>query len=152
MSTANARVKSALQLLGADTPIKPARAEVLNKTFTVLQQMLSLWNSQSLSTGIDYPDEIGDELAEPEQIQNAIDHQLAILAGPYLQKVPNQELRAQAKYLMQQLRNQFAPKPETLYPDTLPIGSGNKAYPIGPTFYPNLDNVLTDENGNPITT
>jgi hypothetical protein len=103
MSTANARVKSALQLLGADTPIKPARAEVLNKTFTVLQQMLSLWNSQSLATGINYPDEIGDELAEPEQIQNAIDHQLAILAGPYLQKVPNQELRAQAKYLMQQM-------------------------------------------------
>jgi hypothetical protein len=113
--------------------------------------MLSLWNSQSIATGTDYPNEIGDELSEPEQIQNVIDYQLAVMAAPYLQKVVSQEVRANAKFLMQQLRNQFSPKPTTLYPGTLPIGSGNKANPIGPAFYPDPE-TLDTESGDPITT
>jgi len=150
MSTANERVNSALQLIGATSPIKPARAEVINKTFTVFQQMLSLWNSQSIGTGITYPNVLGDELGEPEQIQMAIDYQLAIKAAPYIQKMVSEDVRKQSRALMQQLRNQFSPKPTTLYPGSLPIGSGNTRFPIGPTFYPETE-TLDDESGVPIT-
>jgi hypothetical protein len=152
MSTANERVRSALQLLGADTPIKPARAEVFNKTFIVLQQMLAIWNTQSIATGITYPIVIGDELNEPPQTQMAIDYQLAIKAASYLQKSATEGVRTEAKSLMQQLRNQFSPKPNTIYPSTMPIGSGNKAFPIGPTFFPATDAELETEAGVPLTT
>lgn len=141
-----------MQLLGADTPIKPARAEVFNKTFTVLQQLLALWNSQGLNFGLVYPETLGDELNEPEQTQLAIDHMLAIKASSYIQKSPTEGVRTEAKILMQQLRTQFSPKPGTIFPETLPIGTGNKTYPIGPTFYPTSEDNLTTENGDPITT
>jgi hypothetical protein len=151
MSTANERVRSALQLLGADTPIKPARAETLNKTFKILQQMLALWNSQSINTSITMPTVIGDELGEPEQTQLAIDYQLAIKTASAIQKVATPDVRAQSRTLMQQLRNQFSPKPTTIYPGTMPIGTGNKTFPIGPTFYPDSENAITDEQGVPLT-
>jgi len=150
MSTANERVRSALQLVGADTPIKPARPEVINKTFKILQQMLLLWNSQSILTGLTFPSDIGDELDEPQQIQSAIDTMLAIKAAPAHQKTISQEVRALCKTDMQQLRNQFSPKPRTIYPGSLPIGTGNKTFPIGPTFYPEED-TLDTEAGVPIT-
>lgn len=150
MSTANERVRSALQLVGADTPIKPARPEVINKTFKIFQQMLTLWSSQSIDTGITFPDAIGDELGEPNQIQSAIDTMLAIKAAPAHQKTISPEVRMLCKTDMQQLRNQFSPKPRTIYPGSLPIGTGNKTFPIGPTFYPEED-TLDSEAGVPLT-
>jgi len=151
MSTAQERVNSALELLGATSPIKVASPEVINKTFDVLVSMLELWNSQSIGiTGLTLPTDIGDELNEPPQVQLAIDFNLAITAAPYIRKIPTAETRMKAKSTMQQLRNQFSPKPTTIFPDVLPVGSGNKSQPLGQTFYPDQETV-DSESGVPIT-
>jgi hypothetical protein len=138
-------------LLGADTPIKPARIEVVNQTFTVLRQLLLLWNSQSIGTGITIPELLADDLLEPMQTQLVIDHMLAIKVAPYLQKSVGEDVRTEAKALMQQLRHEFSPKPYTVYPSILPVGTGNRSFPIAPTFYPTTEGELDTEQGDPIT-
>lgn len=150
MSTANKRVQKALRLLGADSPIKKARPEVYNDVFEELQNMLEYWGSQNINTGITIPVVIGDELNEPPQISMTIDYNLAITAAAYIQKTPSQDVVDKAIELMEKLRTQFSPKPQTIYPNTLALGSGNKTRPLGITFYPEPDDLETD-SGDTIT-
>lgn len=138
MSTANFRINKALNLIGATSPIKEARPEIFNTTFEILVSMLELWKSQSIDTGIIIPTEIGDELEEPLSTSLTIDFNLAVTIAPYLLKEPSPFVSAKAAQLMQTMRIVYSPLPETIYPDVLPIGSGNKTRPLGVVFYPGL--------------
>ena len=150
MSTANKRVERALNLLGATSPIKKARPEVINLTFETLVEMLEYWGSQNINTGITIPQVIGDELNEPPQISMTIDYNLAITVAAYVQKTASQDVTDKAIELMEKLRRQYSPQPQTKYPDTLQLGSGNKTRPLGFTFYPEPDELQTD-SGDTIT-
>lgn len=156
MSTALVRVTNALFILGSTSPIKEARPEIFNLTFDTLVTMLKLWSSQGISTGLTIPAVIGDEMDEPAQIDFAIDFNLAVTVAPYLQKIASSETSAKASQGMQALRTQFSPQPVTLYPNTLPLGSGNtgpssRQSPIGQTFYGESE-TIDSEAGAPITT
>lgn len=151
MTTARTRVESALQILGASSPIKKAGAEVTNKTFGTLVNMLELWGSENIAVPWTLPTTLGDELNEPPQTRLAIDYNLAVTVAPYIQKVATEEIKKIAKSKLATLRTQFAPKPTTKYPSTLPIGTGNKVRPLSPVFYPEPDSVAT-EQGVEITT
>ena len=155
MSTALVRVTNALTLLGSTSPIKKARPEVFNASFDVLVSMLQLWNSQNIGTGITIPSAIGSELAEPSQIQLAIDYNLAVTLAPYLQKTVTLEISAKAKQTMQAMRTQFSPRGRTSYKNTLPLGAGNTSpssgrSPIGKKYYSEPE-TLDSESGDPIT-
>lgn len=151
MTTANVFVTNALELIGSSSPIKKPLAEVTNKTFIVLQDMLFLWSSQGISTGLTLPTVIGDDLEEPASTRLAIEFNLAVTAAPYLQKEPTQFVSAKARQTMQALRSQFSPLPVTLYPGTLPLGSGNKVRPLGQVYYPDQE-TIDSESGTPIIT
>jgi hypothetical protein len=154
MSTALVRVTNALTILGSHSPIKKARAEVFNLTFDTLVSMLQLWNSQNIAAGFTIPDVIGDEMDEPPQIQFAIDYNLAVTVAPYLQKIATAETSAKAMQTMQAMRSQFGVQSSTIYPGTLPLGSGNTGpasgqTPIGPRFYPEPE-TIDSETGVPL--
>jgi hypothetical protein len=156
MSTALERVNNALFILGATSPIKKARPEIFNLTFDVLVTMLKLWSSQGISTGLTIPAVIGDEMEEPAQIDFAIDFNLAATVAPYLQKVLSPEASSKASTTMQSLRAQFTVQPITLYPNSLPLGSGNtgpssRQSPIGRNFYSEPETIDSGA-GSPIIT
>jgi len=151
MTTARTRVESALQLLGASSPIKKAGAEVRNKTFDTLVNMLELWGSENIAVPWTLPTTLGDELNEPPQTRLAIDYNLAVTVAPYIQKVATLEVKTTAKSKLATLRTQYSPKPRKKYPSTLPFGTGNRTRPLSPTFYPEEDSVAT-EQGVEITT
>ena len=156
MSTALERVTNALFILGATSPIKKARPEIFNLTFDTLVTMLKLWSSQGISTGLTIPAVIGDELDEPAQIDFAIDFNLAVTVAPYLQKIASPEASSKASSTMQSLRTQFTAQPITLYPNSLPLGSGNtgpssRQSPIGRNFFGEPETV-DSESGAPIIT
>lgn len=154
MSTALLRVTNALTIIGSHSPIKKARPEVFNLTFDTLVSMLQLWSAQNIGTGITIPDVIGDELDEPPQIHFAIDYNLAVTVAPYLQKKATPEVSAKAAQAMQAMRTQFGIQSSTIYPGTLPLGSGNTGpasgqTPIGPRFYPEPE-TIDSETGVPL--
>jgi hypothetical protein len=154
MSTANVRVNRALNLLGATSPIKKARPEVINLAFEVLVEMLNLWTAQNIALGLTIPTVIGDDIEEPSETVLAIDFNLAVTVAPYLFKDPTPAVINKARQTMQAMRTEFVALPATLYPNTLPLGSGNTGpasgqTPIGRKFYPEPA-TLDTESGVPL--
>jgi hypothetical protein len=116
--------------------------------------MLQLWNSQNIAAGFTIPDVIGDEMDEPSQIHFAIEYNLAVTVAPYLQKKATPEVSAKAAQAMQAMRTQFGIQSSTIYPSTLPLGSGNTGpssgnSPIGRRFYPEPE-TIDSETGVPL--
>lgn len=137
MSTANQIVQEALELVGAYSPLKPARPEIINRAFILLQRYLLWLEARSiLLTGIVYPTVIGDQLSEPDDATDFLINNLAVKIAPFLQKEASLTVKGKAKGSFQMIYNTYGPKPKEIRKATLPLGSGNKTEFSNPNFYP----------------
>jgi len=138
MSTANKLCRRALNIIGAHSPIKQAKGETFQLTFEVLVGILEAYASQNVTMGNNIPAVIGDEVNEPPQVTTGLEYILAVETAAFIRKptAVTPEIKKRAKAGRQLIRNQFGPKPGQCFPDSLPIGSGNKTRPIGAVFYP----------------
>jgi len=152
MSTGRKLCERALNIIGAHSPIKKAKGETFQVTFEALVGILETYASQSVAMGNNIPALIGDEVNEPPQVTTPLEYILAVKVAPYIRKTANvtPEIRKEAKAGRQVILTQFGSKPANQYPDSLPIGSGNKTRPIGAAFYPE-EETLDGSSGSPIT-
>ena len=135
MSTANKLCDRALRLIGATSPIKPAAGETYQQCFEVLLSILNEYESQSVDMGLTIPTVIGNDLEEPADVTTSLEFILAANVAPYLQKPVTVNIKKKVRAARQYIRSEYGPKPEKCFPDTMPIGSGNKGYPITSPFY-----------------
>lgn len=149
MATAISLVRKALFLNGCSSEINPASPELIELAFEALIDMLVEWASLNINLGITLPENQTDELDNPPDTNQVIQHQLAVLSAPIFQKEASLTVRNKAATLFTYLLTTYSPHPLPEFPDTLPVGSGNMRGTKPRTFFPTPE-ALTDTAGVPL--
>lgn len=150
MSTAISLIKKALFLNGASSEINVASPELIQLTFEALVDMLTEWASLNIVTGITLPANQADDLLNPPDTNQVIQHELAILSAPLFQLTAPATVIAKSSQLYNELMTNYSIVPTSCFPETLPIGSGNQQNVNGARFYIPDQDCLTDVNGIPL--
>lgn len=151
MTTAAVIVDRALKTLGATSVLNPAAPELTNDSFEYLVELLNRWAAQNTNFGALIPDVLGDDLEEPSFVTQAIIYTLGSEIAPMARKVPTKHFLQLVSKTYKSMLTRVNPRPKPKYPNTLPLGAGNKSGPKSRTFYPEPETV-DNETGLPITT
>lgn len=150
MTTAAVIIDRSLKALGATSLLNPAAPELENDAFEYLIELLGRWAAQNTNFGVAIPNALGDDLEEPSFVTQAIIYTLASEVAPMARKDPSKQLLRLVSKTYKAMLVRIQPKPQQMYPNTLPIGAGNKTGPKSRTFYPEPETV-DNETGLPIT-
>lgn len=117
-----------------------------------LDRMMAEWETK-VSTGYMIPlnpddSDVDDECGVPDGIINAMAMNLAVRLAPGLGKVLTVETRVAAKSGYDTMLGFLAVIPSIKYPNTLPVGAGNKPLPGRREFFNSNPNITTTGNGN----
>lgn len=116
-----------------------------------LDRMMAAWEMK-VSTGYMIPvnpddSDEGDECGVPDGIIDAMALNLAVALAPGLGKALTLETRAGAKKGYDAMLGFLAKIPRTKYPNTLPVGSGNKPLPGRREYFQERPDITTTNNG-----
>jgi len=145
MSTAREVIGVSLRDVGIATKYKEASDEDYNDCLRFLNGMLAMWYKLGLRQAINTNtiDNLSDLVPYPEYAMRAIEKNLTINIWSHfkLDSMINPFLANEAAVLKNELWSVGAPNPSSIFPGTLPIGSGNEHYNTGYTtpFYPAFD-------------
>ena len=151
MTSAAVIIDRSLKALGATSVLNPAAPELTNDSFEYLVELLNRWAAQNTNFGALIPDVLGDDLEEPLFVTQALIYTLASEISPMARKTPNKHLLHLVSKTYKAMIVRVNPRPKVQFPNTLPLGAGNKTGPFGRTFYPEPETV-DNETGLPITT
>lgn len=149
MSTARDLITKSLFLGGAASPVNPASPELIQYSFEALIDMLVEWEAVGIFTGSTIPTVITDELNNPADTNQVIQHQLCVITMPLFRIEAPSAVQVRARELMNKLRINYAVRPVSSLPCTLPVGSGNEES-SGLKFYGETDAKLINKNGLPL--
>ena len=125
-------------------------SDQLESAMRRLDSMMATWNSKGVK--INYPlpsspesSDLDDETEVPDHAVEAIYLNLAIRLAPTVGKTVTRETKVSAKMAYNQLLNRMVKPVESKFPNTLPLGSGNKAGIHDNTFIvPESDGIITN--------
>lgn len=150
MTAAAVIVDRALKNLGATSVLNPAAPELINDSFEYLVELLGRWSAQNTNFGVAIPDVLGDDLEEPSFVTQALIYTLASEISPMTRKTPSKHLLHLVSKTYKMMLVRINPRLQQQYPNTLPLGAGNKSGPRSRTYYPEPETV-DNETGLPIT-
>lgn len=104
-----------------------------------LDSMMALWSSQGIRVGYNGTSDDPDaETGLPDVAIEAVRTNLALRIAPMLGKQVSGDTRMAASESLSYLTAYFMQVPQRQFPNTLPLGAGNRAANIGGwrTFYP----------------
>ncbi len=151
MTSAADIIDRSLKAIGATSILNPAAPELINDAFEYLVELLARWSAQNTNFGVTIPDVLGDDLEEPSFVTQAIIFTLGSEISPMARKDPSKHFLRMVSKTYKSMLVRINPRPKPCYPNTLPIGAGNKTGPKSRTFYPEPETV-DNETGLPITT
>ncbi len=151
MTTAATIIDRSLKALGATSILNPAAPELVNDAFDYLVELLARWSAQNTDFGVTVPDNLADDLEEPSFVTQAIIFTLGSEIAPMSRRTPNSHFLHIVDKTYKAMLVRIQPKPRQQYPNTLPLGAGNKTGPKSRTFYREPETV-DNETGLPITT
>lgn len=96
MTTAIDVIESALEHLGAHSPLNPAPPETLNRAVTVLAGLIEEWDGEEFKLGATEPTKTADELNELPGARNPLEYGLALKLSSVVRKPVTDDLRREA--------------------------------------------------------
>jgi hypothetical protein len=139
MATCIDIITPALYAIGAESPINPAPPEMINQAFKRLLAWVVTMQHDGIDLGVDetaLPTLPGDELGNPIETDLPLQAGFTVWVAPLFRIVPDTAVRGAADAAMNSLyAGAFkADLPE--WPETMPIGAGNRRGPKGRVFFP----------------
>ncbi len=126
--------------------------EQLNTALTRLDNMMASWNGMGIRLSYPLPSSplessLDDETNVPDSAYQAIISNLAVSIAPIFGKVVSIETKKVARDGYKTLLSIAAMPEQMSYPDTLPLGAGNKPFSIDYPFAspPNNNLVVGDD-------
>ena len=125
-------VEQAMAEIGMATNIFDLQADDLLRGCQRLDTMMASWNGQGIRLG--YPQSNPNDVDPdtdtgiPDWANEAVIANLAIVLAPAFGRTPMPETRVAATRGMNAMRTQTAIPPLMQFPQTLPVGSGNKPW------------------------
>ena len=131
-----------------EAPIEPSEAKA---AIRALNRMMAEYATKGINIGYTIVDSLDDEITVPLGAMDAIVANLAIRLAPKYKAVATPELTKAASDGEDALYRLDTDIPETQYPETLAIGSGNTQYgDWDDVFYPDQSSTILAEQGGSI--
>ena len=127
MTTASSIVDDALKLMGVSTDISPPDAGQQSQGFDVLKGMIAEWKYDRINIIISEPYDSTDDIGEESHMTQSIIALLCKRLAGYIQVELTDHVEKMCEVALDRLLV-FAPDPDIAYPETLPVGQGNKQY------------------------
>lgn len=135
MSQASEIVNAALRLLNLYSDVLPVVPEHQSLAFDAFKDMLNAWEENEVNLPLDIPNDIDDQLDEDEWITKGLKYNLAVEAAPYLQVDPSQTVISIASDCYDTIVVKAVDSADVIYPNTLPLGQGNRRGPKSRVFF-----------------
>lgn len=135
MSEATEIVNSALELLNLKSPVLAVDPEHQKRAFSAFKNMLYTWEKNGMDLALDIPSDIEDELDEAEWLTKVLEFQLAVEAAPRLRAKVSDDVASIAKDAYDTLLIHSIDETNVKYPNTLPLGQGNRRGPYSRTYF-----------------
>jgi len=145
-------VEDALEEIGLASYVFDISPEEMNKAIRRMDGMMAEWDSKGIHVGYALPS--GDSGSDPDQDSGLPDVALeavrlntAVRIGPSYGKTVSLDTKIQAKRAYDTLLGFTSQIPEMMFPETLPVGAGNK--PLMNTeavYFPTPDRGITVGN------
>lgn len=140
-------VLQAFEAIGYANYVFDLQAEQLQSALYKLDSMMAMWNGRGIRLGYPLPSsptdsDLDKETAVPDSANEAIWSNLAIRIAPSVGKTASAELKATARESYDLLLSIAARPNEMQFPDTLPMGQGNKPWRTTGEFAPTPDDPL----------
>jgi hypothetical protein len=135
MSEATEIVNSALELLNLKSPVLAVDPEHQKRAFSALKDMLYTLEKNEMVLPLDIPSDIEDELDEDDWLTKVLKFLLAVESAPYLKATVSDDVAAAAKDCYDTLLIHSIDETDIKYPDTLPLGQGNRRRHYSRTYF-----------------
>lgn len=124
-------IQSAYEEIGLADYIFDIESDALQTALRKLDAMMGMWDSKGIQIGWPISSEpenadLDTETNAPDAANEAVYLNLAIRIATGFGKVVSPDTKANAKYAYKELLNHVANPGEMQYPNSLPIGAGNK--------------------------
>jgi hypothetical protein len=146
VATAITIVDGALQALGVSNELNPDDPYLQEQFFNALVRLLNRWAAANIGLGITIPTASADELGNPASTDDCLMLSLAVAAAQIAKVTPSVSLRKNQKIFYRQMKAAFGLTPEQAFPSSLPLGQGNNGGPRAKRFFPEPDQVGSDDN------
>ncbi len=155
MATAREVIRVSLRYIGLETRNRQASPQDYNDSLRQLNQMLQRWYKLGLRAAYNTNPltNLEDQMPYPDDAFTAIEYSLARQLWKFfsLKNPMPADFALQEEEERNDLWVLYAPNPKTVYPGTLPIGSGN--YDCYDPFYPDCgDSIYSNCDKNELTT
>lgn len=144
--TAETVIKDALGLLqirADEEPLEAADAQVAIRT---LNRMMAMFQTKSIYLGFTLVSKLNDIITVSDDAIDGIISNLAVKLHPHFKSGElSQTLLMLAKAGYDSLLDIAIEAPESSFPDTLPVGSGNEETYWSDAFYPASDEEISTE-------
>jgi len=118
-------ISGALVLLGIRVAESPIEANESQDGLNALNDMLAEWNTDGIRLGFETLSGVEEELYVPDGALGAIKANLAVYIAPEYERSVSPALAQRASDGKRTARS-LEPMGGSQYPDTLPVGSGNR--------------------------
>jgi hypothetical protein len=148
MATAAQVIKAALQKILVQASEAPFEADDYQDAIFAMNLWMTDLQAQGIALGYTEVSNLSDEVTIPTGALRGLINNLAIEVSPDYGGVVSQELRMQAASGLDTMRQIGQLIPETAYPSTLPIGSGNydQQFGVAQFFYPEQEAEILGES------
>lgn len=153
MATSNDIIRPALFSIGASSDINPATPEMLQAAFNRFVVMMQKFEVDGMQTvlGTDFtenpPTDIAAEINNSVGSDLALECVFAIWVAPIFQIIPSDTDKALARTAMSTIRTKAFTATAPEWPETLPIGGGNRRGPKGRVYFPVPDYTQARQDG-----
>ena len=151
MATAAEVISDTLAQLLVRQSEAPLQPDEFASGVRALNNMMASWADGGLPLGYTAVDSLSDEVTVPDSAIEAIEFNLALRLAPQFGSAPSQLIMINAKESLNALRRSIILPPVAIFPDTLPIGSGNECN-TDIRFYPGDADGIESETSVPIIT
>lgn len=128
MTTAAVLIDDALQFIGVSSGIMPAEPDQQQRAFKILQRMYDVLPEKNIYLQLQRPATVAANLREPGYATECLVSILGKMCAPYFQAELTMSHETAYSEAMNLLKRKTGRRPQTQYPGTLPIGSGNYQY------------------------
>ena len=150
-------INAAFDELGLASYVFDLQPEALESALKKLDAMMAEWNGSGLRLSYPLPSNpdnssLDENSTVPDFANSAVISNLAIRIAPSFGKVASDETKRVALSSLQVVYNRFSTPPERQFPNTLPVGAGNKPWVAGSdVFFPTPEDKLSDQTNDNIT-
>ena len=127
MTTASSIINDSLELMGVASSLTPADPGHQSTGFSILKGMIAEWVNDEIDIILVEPYDSTDDIGEENHMTQTIIALLAKRLAPFLQVELEESAEKLAEIAMDRLLI-YAKDPDIVYPDTLPLGQGNRQY------------------------